>query len=48
MTNEEQVNQQIIKELDGMMLDLYSEIKFEPEIERNGTRFVCLVHKSLH
>ena len=40
MTNEEQINQQVQKELDGMMLDLYSEKEFEPEIERNGTRFV--------
>lgn len=40
MINEEQINQQVQKELDGMMLDLYGEKEFEPEIERNGTRFV--------
>ena len=40
MEHEEQINQQVIKELDGMMLDLYSEVNFEPEIEKNGSRFV--------
>lgn len=36
MENEEQINQQVQKELDGMMLDLYSNIDFEPNIVQDG------------
>lgn len=37
MENEEQINQQVIKELDGMMLELYSNIDFEPNVVQNGS-----------
>lgn len=37
MEHEEQINQQVQKELDGMMLDLYSNIDFEPNIIQNGS-----------
>lgn len=33
--NEEQRNEQVIQELDGMMLDLYSNVVFDPNVERN-------------
>ena len=33
--NEEQRNKQVIQELDGMMLDLYSDVVFDPNVERN-------------
>ncbi len=38
MENEE-INQQVEKELDGMMLDLYSKIEFNPNYEQNGISY---------
>lgn len=40
MENEEKLNQQVAKELDDMMLDLYSDLNMELEVEHNGYKFV--------
>lgn len=37
MENDEKINQQVQKELDGMMLDLYSNIDFDPNVIQNGS-----------
>ncbi len=36
MLNEEELNKEVQKELDGMMLDLYSNIDFNPDVIQNG------------